>query len=87
MLLLVKGFYCSLQLCLGSFLFDLLLLDLRSPGNCPLSGHVLLHELKAFILLAKTRELIFNDRFDFFLIVLLLILLGIDALVLLRGWT
>jgi hypothetical protein len=46
-------------------LFDLLLLDLRSPGNFPLSGHVLLHELKAFILLAKTRELIFNDRFDF----------------------
>jgi hypothetical protein len=84
MLLLEKGFYCLPQLCLGcSFLFDLLLHDLRSPSNCPSSGHVLLHETKALILLAKARQLIFNDCFDFFLRVLLLILLGFNASVLL----
>jgi hypothetical protein len=87
MLLLVKFFYCSLQLSLGcSFLFNLLLHDLNSSHNGPSSGDVLLHEPHALILLAKARQLIFDDCFNFFLGVLLLVLLDFHALVLLRGW-
>jgi hypothetical protein len=64
-------------------LFDLLLHDLRSPSNHPSSGHVLLHEPHTLILLAKARQLIFDGYFDFFLRVLVLILLDFNGLVLL----
>jgi hypothetical protein len=83
-LLLAKHFYCVLEFCLGcSFLFDLLLHYLRSPGDCPSLGHMLLHEAKAFILLVKVCQLVFNERFNFNLGILLLVLLGFDVLVLL----
>jgi hypothetical protein len=59
--------------------------DLRSSPNHPSSGHVLLHEPHALILLEKVCQLIFDDCFDFLLRVLLLVLLDFDGLVLLRG--
>jgi hypothetical protein len=55
--------------------------DLRSSYNRPSSGHVLLHEPHELILLEKARQLVFADHFDFFLDVLLLVLLDFDGLV------
>jgi hypothetical protein len=83
MLLLAKVFYCSLQLCLCcSFLFNLLLHDLRYSRHRLSPGQVLLHEPKALILLAEACQFIFDDCFNFFLRVLLLVLLDFDGLVL-----
>jgi hypothetical protein len=76
-LLVMKSIYGLLQLCLCcSLLLDLLLCDLSSLHDRPLFGHVLLHEPKVFVLLAKACQLIFYDDFDFILRVLLLIFLG-----------
>jgi hypothetical protein len=77
--LLVKGIYSLLQLYLPcSFLLDLLLYDLSSLHHRPSSGHVLLHELEAFIFLVKACQLVFYDDFDFLLRVLVLIILSFD---------
>jgi hypothetical protein len=57
-------------------LFDLLLHDLSSLHDRPSSGHVLLHEPKAFILLAKACQLVFYDDFNLILKVLMLIILS-----------
>jgi hypothetical protein len=64
MLLLAKGF--------DGLLLNLLLHDLCSLLDRPSSGHVLPYLVKAFILLVKARQLIFNNSFDFFLGILLL---------------
>jgi hypothetical protein len=85
--LLVKVSYCSLRLYLGcSFLFNLLLHNLRSYCDYPSPGHVLLYEPQVLILWTKARQLVFDDYFNFFLRVLLLVFLNFDALVLLQGW-
>jgi hypothetical protein len=87
MLLLVTVFYCSLQLYLGcSFLFNLLLHNLRSFRHRHSPGHVLVHEAQVLILLAKSCQLIFDDCFDFFFRALLQVLLVFGGLVLVRGW-
>jgi hypothetical protein len=81
-LLLAKSFYVLLQLCLRcSLLLDLLLHDLSSLHDCPLSGHVLLHRPKAFVFLAKVHQLIFNNCFNFILRILMLIFLSFGLLV------
>jgi hypothetical protein len=77
MLLLAKSVDGLLQLCLCcSLLLDLLLYDLISLHDRPSSGHVLMYELKAFILLVKVCQLIFYYGFDFILRVLMLIFLS-----------
>jgi hypothetical protein len=47
---------------------------------------VLLHEAQTLILLAEAHQLVLDDYFDFFLSVLLQVLLGFDGLVLVQGW-
>jgi hypothetical protein len=89
LLLLAKSVYSLLQLYLPcSFLLDLLLHDLSSLNHNHLSGHVPLHELKAFIFLLKACQLIFYNGFDFLLRVLVLIILsfGFSVWVLIVVW-
>jgi hypothetical protein len=82
LLLLVKVIYSLLQLYLScSFLLDLMLHDLNSLHHCRSSGHVLLHEPEVFIFLAKARQLILYDCFDFFLRIMVLIIFSFNLLV------
>jgi hypothetical protein len=79
LLLLVKGVYSLLQLCLPcSFLLDLLLHDMGSLHHCPSYGHVFFHEPEALIFLAKMCQLIFYDSFDFLLRILVLVISSFD---------
>jgi hypothetical protein len=71
MLLLTEVFYGSLQLGLRySLLLDLLLHDLGSLHDFPSPDHLFLYQSKALIFLAKARQLILNDSFDFLLRIL-----------------
>jgi hypothetical protein len=82
----VKVVYFSLQLCLGcSFLFNLLLNDLRSFHHRLSPGQVLLHEAQMLVLLAEAYQLILDGCFNFCFRVLQ-VHLGFDGLVLVRGW-
>jgi hypothetical protein len=81
--LLTKVFYCALQLYLScSFLFDLLLHGRGFFCHRFPSGQVFLHEPQTLILLAEVHQLIFDDCFDLFIQILLLILLRFGLLVL-----
>jgi hypothetical protein len=74
MLFLKEIFYGSLYLSLHcSFLLGLLLLDLRSLHDCSSPGHLLLQQPMALIFMAKACQVVFNDGFDLFLGVLLVI--------------
>jgi hypothetical protein len=67
MFLLMKVFYCLLELCLScSFLFDLLLHDLCYFHHRLSSGQLFLHESQVLILLAEVCQFIFDDCFDLF---------------------
>jgi hypothetical protein len=57
-------------------LLDLLLHDLRSLYDHPSFVHVLLHEPKALVFLAKVCQFVLDDGFDFILKVLMLIFLS-----------
>jgi hypothetical protein len=65
-----------------SFLLNLLLQDLRSFCHRFPSGLVFLHEPQTLILLMEARQLIFDNSFDLFIRILLLIVLSFDLLVL-----
>jgi hypothetical protein len=79
----MKMFYCALQFSLScSFLFDLLLLDLGSFHHRFPSGQVFLHEPQMLILLKEACQLIFDDCFDLFIRILLLIPLSFGLLAL-----
>jgi hypothetical protein len=79
--MLMKVFYCSLQLCLSSsFLFDLLLHELSTLGHCLSSGHLLVYESEALIFLVGTCYFIHDDYFDLVFQVLLLIFLSFGFL-------
>jgi hypothetical protein len=69
------------ELALLSLLLNLRLYDLSSLHDRPSFGHVLLHEPKALIFLAKVCQLVLNDGFNFILRVLMLIFLNFDFLV------
>jgi hypothetical protein len=86
MFLLANVLYCSLQLCLSySFLFDLLLHNLVSFFHRLSSGQLFLHELQALILLVEAFQFTFDDCFDLFFRILLLILLSF-SLLMLQWW-
>jgi hypothetical protein len=78
----VKGFYSLLQLGLCcSFLLNLLLHELNSFHNHPSPDHLLLYQAKEFAFLTKACQLVFNDNFDLFLEILLLVFKGFGLLV------
>jgi hypothetical protein len=82
-LLPAKVLYCSLQLYLGcSFLFNLLLHDLRSFSHHLSPGQMHLHEAQTFVFPVETCQFVLDDCFDFFLRILLQVLLGFNGLVL-----
>jgi hypothetical protein len=64
----MEVFYSSLQLSLCcSFLLDLLVYDLSSFHDYLSPDHIFLYLPKAFILLVKVYQLVFNDGFAFLL--------------------
>jgi hypothetical protein len=68
-------------------LLNLLLHDLGSLHNCSLPDHLLLHQPKSLIFLAKVHQLIFNDGFNLFLRILLVVFQGFDLLVCVLIWS
>jgi hypothetical protein len=85
----MKGVYGLLHLCLPCpFFLGLMLYDMGSLHYFPLSGHTLLLEPEALVVLPKVCQLIFYDNFNFLLRILVLIIAGfsfkLQVLIILR---